>query len=518
MSCSVQVKTRNSVKSKKVNNVIHRTTSETIRLGDGDLLHNSSRQLTRVLSPPPLKQSSCSFQVTSVSVTQRPDFGDDSADDLDESHTDDISRVTDNETPSYSEDTCSRDAEDNYIGLCSALCSVTVIPPSSQYGLAMMPLSTSPLNNDSTTNLTKASEESESQSLSSPDVEVQTSRFPGTRFKVVKVETSRPFRRGRWWCMDYLDESPYAPKNAFTYKSSGGLEICSELQYTMTATSLQTQNSVEFGTNLNSTDPKLICSVSELHSSYYPHPQKDKLVNHVPKVQSHLHVPTPHSNLKNKNGAIPVCIDTPAYLYCKPYEKVLSNDAVDQSGSTIEFKTTNNENMKSAIYSEIDENLKFDLDSLMGLSLVDIIHNSLQQDFNSDLAPPMFNKCEASVADSLNENKPCNSIPPCHKTETVSSYLAWELFTQTPRKSSSNSCILNKASLHTADNSDYQNVEKNDSLSELSNVKFSIKRQNSAPAQSVNTSINQLSGIDSVPITTQANTSSPHKVFLGNHL
>ncbi|KAK5637776.1 hypothetical protein RI129_000042 [Pyrocoelia pectoralis] len=180
----------------------------------------------------------------------------------------------------------------------------------------MMPLSTSPLNNDSTTNLTKASEESESQSLSSPDVEVQTSRFPGTRFKVVKVETSRPFRRGRWWCMDYLDESPYAPKNAFTYKSSGGLEICSELQYTMTATSLQTQNSVEFGTNLNSTDPKLICSVSELHSSYYPHPQKDKLVNHVPKVQSHLHVPTPHSNLKNKNGAIPVCIDH--NLYCKP--------------------------------------------------------------------------------------------------------------------------------------------------------------------------------------------------------
>ncbi|KAB0801361.1 hypothetical protein PPYR_05715 [Photinus pyralis] len=447
MSCSVQIKTRNTVKSKKVNNVIHRTTSETIRLGDADLLSNSSRQLTRVLSPPPLKQSSCSFQVTAVSVTQRPDCGDDSADDLDESHTDDISRVTDNETPSYSEDTCSRDAED-YIGLCSALCSVTVIPPSSQYGLAMMPLSTSPIS---------------------------------TRFKVVKVETSTPFRRGRWWCMDYLDESPYAPKNAFTYKSSGGLEICSELQYTMTATTLQSQNSVEFGTNLSSTDitkstsPKMICSVSELHSSYFPHSQKEKFPDHAS---------IPHSNLKTKNGAVTV-----SNAYCKPCEKILSN-------------ATKQDFLKS-------ENLKFNLDSLMGLSLVDIIHNSLHQDFKTS---PRFNECEAGKSDSLNENKPCNSAPPCHKTETVSSYLAWELFTQTPLKTSSthNGCILKKAPLHTIE------VERNDihteALSEVSTVKFSIKRQNPAPPQSVTTSINK----DSVPITTQANTSSTHKVFLAS--
>ncbi|KAK4871814.1 hypothetical protein RN001_015938 [Aquatica leii] len=440
MSCTVQIKTRNSVKSKKVNNVVHRTTSETIRLGEPDLLSNSSRQLNTVISPPPLKQSSCSFQVTSVSVAQRTDYGDDSADDLDESHTDDISRVTDNETPSYSEDTCSRDAEDNYNGYCSALCSVTVIPSSSQYGLAIMPLSTTSSNDNSITN--KASDETnttESQGLSNSDIEVATSRFPGTRFKVVKVETSTPFRRGRWWCMDYLDQSPYAPKNAFTYKSSEGLEICSQLQYTMTATTMQAQpveENVESGTNYSilnsiaptqSTDTILTfpsCSISEKKTQRFIIHRDNELL----KVQSHLHVPATNHQTKNKkNGTVPK-----QQNYCASCEQELANETINcqcSPSKQLEHSEICDLTKTELLESSINENLELDIDSLADLSLTNIIQNSLQQKLK--------------------------------ESGTVSSYLAWELFSQTPLCAvTQNSHIFDKC---LNENSSVSNRNKNDS-------------------------------------------------------
>ncbi|KAF5281222.1 hypothetical protein FQR65_LT14815 [Abscondita terminalis] len=413
MSCTVQIKTRNSVKSKKVNNVVHRTTSETIRLGDPDSLNNSSRQLNTVISPPPLKQSTCSFQVTSVSVAQRPDYGDDSADDLDESHTDDISRVTDNETPSYSEDTCSRDAEENYAGYCSALCSVTVIPSVPQYGLAIMPLNPSyPIDNSVTS---KASDEIgtttvESQDLCSSDIEVTTSRFPGTRFKVVKVETSTPFRRGRWWCMDYLDQSPYAPKNAFTYKSSEGLEIASQLQYTMTATSIQAEpfeENLESGTNYSisnsfaptqSTDTVLTqpaCSVSEKKAQTYIIHRDNDLV----KVQSHLHVPAASYQIKSKkNGSVPK-----QQNYCVSCEQKLANETINCQNSPSKQIALNkicDFGKSELVEDSINENLDYDIDGLADLSLSNIIQTSLQKKLK--------------------------------ESGTVSSYLTWELFSQTP--------------------------------------------------------------------------------------
>lgn len=105
----------------KKNSVINRTTSETLRLGDLVLPSTasaaaSSQPLTTTTvvtaSRKKIQTSSSSFQITGVT---KLDFGDDSADDLDDistqSHTDDISRVTDNETPSFSED--SRDTDDH---------------------------------------------------------------------------------------------------------------------------------------------------------------------------------------------------------------------------------------------------------------------------------------------------------------------------------------------------------------------------------------------------------------------
>ncbi|GAB0090297.1 hypothetical protein DMENIID0001_050160 [Sergentomyia squamirostris] len=153
------------------------------------------------------KPKCTSFQITSVIVGSRysADYGDDSADDLDESHTDDISRVTDygNETPSFSEDT-SFSKDDAYVG------TAPVIPTSSQYGLAIVPpeMNGTVSVTEAKGGIDKASATTVTESKpqnAEPTVKEPISR--SDRFKVVKIESTEPFKRGRWMCMDYLDHS-----------------------------------------------------------------------------------------------------------------------------------------------------------------------------------------------------------------------------------------------------------------------------------------------------------------------
>ncbi|GLV41690.1 bunched [Carabus blaptoides fortunei] len=165
MADNVTQKSPKSVDKTKFCNVIHRTTSETLRLGEADTVPVNNLLVSQTVPNPattvsvtttipatiPIntannqrKKPCSSFQITSVIVGRmNNDGGDDSADDLDESHADDISdvvdnsRITDNETPSYSEDTYSK--EDVFFNVSSSsLCSAPVIPTSSQYGLAIV--------------------------------------------------------------------------------------------------------------------------------------------------------------------------------------------------------------------------------------------------------------------------------------------------------------------------------------------------------------------------------------------
>lgn len=165
------------------------------------------------------KRKGTSFQITSVSVSsgnnqqqqqqqrnsaESNNNGDDSADDLDESHTDDnISRITDYETPSFSEDTFSR--EDVFFQP-NAFGTAPVIPTSSQYGLAIVgPDLTgngANLSNDVHVSVTDAGINIMGQIPNKQDVDHKNERF-----KVVKIESTEPFKRGRWMCMDYLDHS-----------------------------------------------------------------------------------------------------------------------------------------------------------------------------------------------------------------------------------------------------------------------------------------------------------------------
>ncbi|GBP13271.1 hypothetical protein EVAR_8198_1 [Eumeta japonica] len=218
----IQKSHKNSDKN-KYNNVVHRTTSESLRLNESEkgVTHPTSLQAAHN----PRKISS--FQITSVTVGSRvsTDAGEDSADDLDESHTDDISRVTDieNETPSYSEDTFSKD-DVFYNASSASLGCAPVIPTSSQYGLAIVgqdnpanqiggavPNVNSSEVSDMHVSVTNAGTGSIINIIGNAKPqegmkEIQE-HVRNERFKVVKIESTEPFRRGRWTCMDYLDHT-----------------------------------------------------------------------------------------------------------------------------------------------------------------------------------------------------------------------------------------------------------------------------------------------------------------------
>ncbi|KAG5325445.1 BUN2 protein, partial [Pseudoatta argentina] len=221
--------------SRKVSNPVHRTTTETIRLGEIDRHHQPVVvPSSGVQAPSGNRKKTSSFQITSVTVGCRMsnDAGEDSNDDLDESHTEDNSvehsRITDLdiETPSYSEDTFSK--EDVFFNTSNAaLSTAPVIPTSSQYGLAIVPSEGGNISNsvnDSNINTLDITSVTDKQDA---DLREVHSHGRNERFKVVKIESTEPFKRGRWTCMDYLDHtSVNQPMAIGTPKVSDPNEVC----------------------------------------------------------------------------------------------------------------------------------------------------------------------------------------------------------------------------------------------------------------------------------------------------
>lgn len=239
MAENIPIKSVKSLEKVKLTNVVNRAASETLRTGENEQnsLPNVGITSSSVANN---RKKPCSFQITSVIVGRSNDGGDDSADDLDDiSHADDISdvvdvsRITDNETPSLSEDTISK--EDLYYNVSGpmSLCSAPVIPTSSQYGLVIMtpgnaeeqpangtaaaagpatgmPFSAPPeqavIHAEQGPSKPHAANEQEPASKEGAPVRAD-------RFKVVKIESTEPFKRGRWTCMDFLD-SVNTPFNA----------------------------------------------------------------------------------------------------------------------------------------------------------------------------------------------------------------------------------------------------------------------------------------------------------------
>lgn len=212
------------------------TTATLLMTNNGKIIqpHTSSPFVTLSDIGMDLKPKPSSFQITSITVGTRTSADDDSADDLDESHTtDENSRITDmeNETPSYSEDTYSKD---DVFAAAYAHGMVPIIQKSADLSNCVNN-NVNNTNNNNNSNLTNNNNSNNinnsnnnnnagnsgsgngGKKLSAGEVRVSVAtavdknkgvEIKGSeRFKVVKIESIEPFKRGRWTCMDYLDQS-----------------------------------------------------------------------------------------------------------------------------------------------------------------------------------------------------------------------------------------------------------------------------------------------------------------------
>lgn len=261
--------------------------------GGGSAGANSSLVSNNVAN----KRKGASFQITSVSVSSTQfgqhhlqrnstdNNGDDSADDLDDSHTDDnISRITDYETPSISE---TFSGEDVFFAQQNAFGTAPVIPTSSQYGLAIV----GPDMGGNGSNLTDVhvSVTDAGINIMGPISSKQDPDHKNERFKVVKIESTEPFKRGRWMCMDYLDHTTLQAQD-------DGIDGTSSDEH-MTSTKDETHNDERKLLTMNNGEFEHVISDNEDLDH-----EVNKITNHHHNIHSeasHHHHPVTMTSIPN---------------------------------------------------------------------------------------------------------------------------------------------------------------------------------------------------------------------------
>lgn len=89
--------------------------------------------------------------------------------------------------------------------------AANVIPTSSQYGVAIIPNSLSAPSSDLLSDTVPIPSDNLTEAVAPKTDEpkdMHTTPSRNDRFKVVKIASLEPFKRGRWKCMDYVDEAP----------------------------------------------------------------------------------------------------------------------------------------------------------------------------------------------------------------------------------------------------------------------------------------------------------------------
>lgn len=103
--------------------------------------------------------------------------------------------------------------------------STNVIPTSPQYGVAIIPNPT--VNETPLESITPSTEiiTDSTVKVTDENKDLQSTPSRNDRFKVVKIASSEPFKRGRWKCMDYVDETPPPTTQASKAPQSGNVYI-----------------------------------------------------------------------------------------------------------------------------------------------------------------------------------------------------------------------------------------------------------------------------------------------------
>ena len=84
--------------------------------------------------------------------------------------------------------------------------SISVIPMSPQYGIASVSTTTNDIPSETMTLATDTITETTAKSSEGDSKDLHSTPSRNDRFKVVKIASLEPFRRGRWKCMDYVDQ------------------------------------------------------------------------------------------------------------------------------------------------------------------------------------------------------------------------------------------------------------------------------------------------------------------------
>lgn len=192
----------------------------------------------------PARKKTSSFQITSVTFGSRlsNDGGDDSADDLDESHTDELSSDLLDVSKTTDYDYSSEDAFSSIKDDCTSVQQSSVILQRSQ-----CPLSSSPSSVPVSSVTPSAAPAVSAVAATATTAAATTGAAPANvsvtvmeaanvpmavvqnpdihwqnRFRVVKIDTSEPFRRGRWLCLDFTDPPPASSLSSETCERESG--------------------------------------------------------------------------------------------------------------------------------------------------------------------------------------------------------------------------------------------------------------------------------------------------------
>lgn len=158
------------------------------------------------------RRNTNSFQITSVTVQgsrKNDDFADDSADDLDESHTDDLSSDFLDSSRADNEGYHSEDSNPivDDLSPCGPII-FTQLPsrdPNMNLSIGVTPTFTAIGPSVVAGGVTMMTSKSESPISAQVPIMNPLPDNWQRRFKVVKIVSSEPFRRGRWLCMDFKD-------------------------------------------------------------------------------------------------------------------------------------------------------------------------------------------------------------------------------------------------------------------------------------------------------------------------
>ena len=284
-------------------NVVHVTATETYRTDNSPVMivNPAQTQMSSVAS-----KKASSFQITSVTENKNPRLnsepGDESEDnDLEESRTEDTTDTSDTKYISEKAGESSDLGTPNHETI-KFTCNINAIPSpiipsaSGKYGVTIV---TTDMCDPSASVLTNTTVNVPAELT---DLASEIPRKPGSmddmsewksKFKIVKIERTEPYKRGRWECMDFLDQGPANQSSNTTTQKAETKTVDSTIPSTGTLSGIPQAKEMKTETHAEN---------QQANPIYYAHQQPaSTLVTNIPVAQQHntIQINQQHSSIQH---------------------------------------------------------------------------------------------------------------------------------------------------------------------------------------------------------------------------